>query len=116
MLYITWFTSERATPVSGPPNPTKTPAQQQHVMLPQHRARRTYTEGDVYITISDITSKQIQSERRAVVVYNVPRTTVQRRRAGTRSRRDCEPKSKRLTKLEEEMIVQRILEESGRGV
>src|SRR3954453_7657605 len=85
-------------------------------MLPQHRARRTYTEGDVYITISNITSKQIQSERRAVVVYNVPRTTVQRRRARTRSRRDCELKSKRLTKLEEEVIVQRILKESERGV
>ena len=45
----------------------------------------------------------------------MPRTTLQDRRAGKRFRRDCEPNSKRLNKLEEEAIVERILEESARG-
>lgn len=85
--------------------------------MPQQRnVQYTYTEGDIYLAISDITSKQIQSERRAAAVYTVPRSTLQDRRAGRRSRRDYEPKSKRLTKLEEEVIVQRVLDESLRGV
>ena len=45
----------------------------------------------------------------------MPRTTLQDRRAGKRSRRDCEANLKRLNKLEEEAIVKRILEESARG-
>jgi hypothetical protein len=76
----------------------------------------TYTEADIFIAISDIASKQIRSERRAAAVYKVPRSTIQGRRAGARPQRDCEPKSKRLTKLEEEVIVHRVLDESLRGV
>jgi hypothetical protein len=76
----------------------------------------TYTEADIFIAISDIASKQIRSERRAAAVYKVPRSTIQGRRAGARPQRDCEPKSKRLTKLEEEVIVHRVLNESLRGV
>jgi hypothetical protein len=116
ILIITWFTSERATPLSGPANPTKAPSRQQHVMSQQRKAPRTYTEADIQLTISDIQSNQFQSERRAAAIYNVPRTTVQHRRDGKRYRRDCEPNSKRLTKLEEEVIIQRILDESLRGV
>jgi hypothetical protein len=41
---------------------------------------------------------------------------IQRRRDRKRPQRDCEPKSKRLTKLEEEAIVQRILKEGLRGI
>jgi hypothetical protein len=78
--------------------------------------QNTYTEADVFIAISDIASKHIRSERRAAAVYKVPRLTIQSRRAGARPRRDCEPNQKSLTKLEEEVIVQRILDESLRGV
>ena len=85
-------------------------------MLQQRNAQHTYTEGDIFLAISDITSQQIQSERRAAVVHLVPRTTVQDRRAGRPPRRDCEPNSKRLTKLEEEAIVRRVLDETLRGV
>jgi hypothetical protein len=46
----------------------------------------------------------------------VPARMILRRRDGTHCRRDCEPNRKRLTKLEEEVVVQRILEESGHGV
>ena len=85
-------------------------------MSQQRNAQHTYTEGDIFLAISDITSQQIQSERRAAVVHLVPRTTVQDRRAGRPPRRDCEPNSKRLTKLEEEAIVRRVLDETLRGV
>jgi hypothetical protein len=46
----------------------------------------------------------------------VPRTTVRRRRQGALSRRDREPNSKKLTKLEEEALVQRILDLNQRGI
>jgi hypothetical protein len=78
--------------------------------------QNTYTKADIFIAISDIASKQIRSERRAAAVYEVPRLTIWGRRAGARPRRDCEPKLKRLTKLEEEVIVHRVLNESLQGV
>jgi hypothetical protein len=82
----------------------------------QHQALRAYTEADVQIAISDITRNQIQSIQRAEKVYNVPKQTIQRRRDRTHCQRDCEPNRKHLTKLEEEVVVQRILEESERGI
>jgi hypothetical protein len=78
--------------------------------------QRTYNEGNIQLAILDINSHQFQSNARAAAIYNVPRRTLVDRRAGRRSRRDCEPNSKRLTNLEEEAIVQRILEESLRGI
>ena len=48
-------------------------------------------------------------------MYNVPRSTLYSQRAGIAARRDCEPKSKKLTKLEEEVIVRHILELDSRG-
>jgi hypothetical protein len=85
-------------------------------MSQQQQAQRPYTEGDVQIAIFDVQSKQIRSLRRAEAVYNVPERTIRQQRDGTRCRSDCEPKSKRLIKLEEEAIIQRILEESLRGI
>ena len=85
-------------------------------MSQQRNVQMSYNEGDIYLAISNINSKQIQSVKRAAEIYNVPRTTNQDRRAGRRARRDCEPNSKRLTKLEEEVILQNVLEASLRGV
>ena len=85
-------------------------------MSQQRNVQKTYTEGEIHIAISDIASKQIQSVRRAAAVYRVPRSTLQDRRAGTRPRRDCELNTKRLTKLEEEAIVQRIIKEGLRSI
>jgi hypothetical protein len=85
-------------------------------MSQQRNVQNTYTKGDIFIAISSIISEQIQSERRSATVYKVPRSTIQDRRARRRPRRDCEPKSKRLIKIEEEVIVQRILDESLRGI
>jgi hypothetical protein len=34
--------------------------------------QNTYTKADIFIAISNIASKQIQSERRAAAVYKVP--------------------------------------------
>ena len=48
-------------------------------------------------------------------MYNVPRSTLHSRRAGIAAQRDCKPKSKKLTKLEKEVIVRHILELDSRG-
>jgi hypothetical protein len=85
-------------------------------MSQQPQPLKAYTEGDIQLAISDIQSRQIQSTRRAAVVYSVPRTTVRHRRDRKQSQRDYEPNTKRLTKLEEEVIIQRILDENLRGV
>jgi hypothetical protein len=78
--------------------------------------QKSYTEGDLYFAISDITSKRVKSVSRAVAIYKIPRTIVRNRRARTRPRSDCEPNSKRLINLEEEVIKQYILDASLRGI
>jgi hypothetical protein len=92
------------------------PAQQQRVMSQQRNVQKSYNEGDIYLAISDIQLNRVSSAKCAAEIYNVPGTTIQDRRAGRRPRRDCEPNRKSLTKLEEEVIIQRILDESLRGI
>jgi hypothetical protein len=72
-------------------------------------------EADVQLAISSINSYQIQSNRSAAVIYGVSEQTIRRRRAGKPARRDCQPNSKKLTELEEEVIVGYILDLDQRG-
>jgi hypothetical protein len=72
-------------------------------------------KADVQLAVSSIKSHQIQSNRRAATVYNVSERTIRRRRAGKLARRDCQPNSKKLTQLEEEVIVSHILDLDLRG-
>jgi hypothetical protein len=85
-------------------------------MSQQHQALKPYTEADVQLAISDIQNNQIQGLRRAETIYKVPKTTIRRQRDGTHCQRDYEPNLKSLTKLEEEVIIQRIFDESLRGI
>ena len=66
-------------------------------------------EVDIQLAISSISTRQIQGSRAAAAIYSVAETTLRRRRAGIPSRRDCKPNSKKLTQLEEEVIVSYIL-------
>jgi hypothetical protein len=45
-------------------------------MSQQQNVRKTYTKGDIYIAISDLRLKQIQSKRRATKIYSIPQTTL----------------------------------------
>jgi hypothetical protein len=47
--------------------------------------------------------------------YNVPETTLQRRREGLLSRHDCEPYFENVTNMEERVIMQRRLDLDIRG-
>lgn len=55
------------------------------------------------------------SQRRAAVVYNIPRSTLSDRRAKTTSRRDSHPNPSRLTRPEEEAVMQYIRKLDARG-
>jgi len=56
-----------------------------------------------------------KSTNHASKAFAVPRTTLIQRRAGKLARRDCEANLKKLTKVEEEAIVERILELDAHG-
>ena len=72
-------------------------------------------ERSVILALSAIKNNSVQSTRHAATAYSIPRTTLRHRRAGRPARRDCQPNSKRLTKVEEEVIVAYILELDSRG-
>jgi hypothetical protein len=81
---------------------------------PPH-AQTIHKEAKVILAISAIDRRQIRSVQRAASTFYCPRTTVRRRRAGTAARSDCQPNSKKLSKLEEESIVSYIVELDSRG-
>ena len=84
--------------------------------MPQrHTPQMASNNADIQFAIDSLQAKQIQSENHAALVYNVPRMTLHDRRAGKPARRDCQPNSKKLTKLEEEVIVRKILDLDIRG-
>ena len=72
-------------------------------------------EADVQLAISSINLHQIQSNRSAATIYSVSERTICRRRAGVPAQRDCQPNSKKLTQLEEKVIIRHILDLDGRG-
>ena len=76
----------------------------------QRKPRLGYSEGKITLAISAIQKTQLRSMRRASTVYNVPQTTLQDQRASKASRRDCELNSKKLTKPEESVIIQHVLD------
>jgi DNA mismatch repair ATPase MutL len=55
------------------------------------------------------------SQRRAAAVYNVPETTLQRQRAKPASERVISPYCSKLTRQEEEVLVQYIRKLNARG-
>ena len=55
------------------------------------------------------------SIRAAANIYTIPKATLRHRRAGQQSRRDISTKSKKLTDLEESVILRRILDLDSQG-
>ena len=84
-------------------------------MHQQPNALSSSNEARINLAISAIKQDQLPSVRHAAAMYNVPLTTLVNRRAGRPLRRDCEPNRKKLTKLEEEVIVEHILDLDSRG-
>ena len=85
-------------------------------MPPQRNAQSAYNEGILHLAIQATKATVPDSTKHASKAFNVPETTLRRRRAGKSARRDCQPNSKKLRKTEEEAIVARILELDARGI
>jgi hypothetical protein len=84
-------------------------------MAPRKASQTTSNKADVQLAFSSLNAGQIQSNRRAATIFNVPRTTLGDRRAGKPARRDCQPNSKKLSQQEEEVIVRYIIDLDTRG-
>jgi len=84
-------------------------------MAAPNNVQKGSREPDIYLAISALDQCQIITERSAARTYEVPRTTLQRQSDGTRARRDCQPNTKKLTQLEEEVIISYILDLDQRG-
>ena len=85
-------------------------------MPTQRNAQLTYTEGTLQLAIQATIEDRDESERRVITAFSVPRSTLRDRRQGALPRRDREPNSKKLSKLEEEALVRRILELDTQGI
>ena len=84
-------------------------------MAPPNLSQHASCEANINLAILALNADQIQTKRRAAATFEVSRATLHRRRASIPSRRDCQPNSKKLTQLEEEVIVQHILSLDERG-
>ena len=85
-------------------------------MPTQRNAQLTYTKGTLQLAIQATIEDRDESERRVITAFSVPRSTLRDRRQGALPRRDREPNSKKLSKLEEEALVRRILELNTQGI
>jgi hypothetical protein len=84
-------------------------------MAPPTKAQLASYEADIHSAILALQQNRFQSEAVAAQTFNVSRDTLHRRRAGKPARRDCQPNSRKLTQLEEEVIVRYILDLDQRG-
>ena len=66
-------------------------------------------KADIQLTIAAVYTLQILAISRAIATYNVAESTLRSRRAGKPTRRNCQPNLKKLTELEEEVIIKYIL-------
>ena len=73
-------------------------------------------EERIQLALKATKEPQNLSVRRAAIVYQVSRRSIDRRRAGTQSTRDTHPKSSALTKAEEQALVQYIKKLDAQGL
>lgn len=72
-------------------------------------------EANIILALKAIQNNPKLSARHASEIYKVPRTTLRNRMAGRPARQDTHANNKRLTKIEEEVIVQYVLDWDSRG-
>ena len=72
-------------------------------------------EARIILAIEAIRTSKKVSCRRAAILYNIPRTTLQARMKGRTALDEYRPPTHKLTELEEEVVVQKILELDTRG-
>ena len=84
-------------------------------MPPQPQPLKPLNERQVQLAISALKRDSTLPLRRAAAIYNVDRSTLRQRRAGRPPQADRWSKSMNLTKTEEDVVVEHILELVTRG-
>jgi len=74
----------------------------------------TQSEGRIALAMSAIDRNQFKSIYYIAKTYDMVEMTLRRQRAGIPSRHDCIPNMKKLTELEEKVIIQHSLELDSR--
>jgi hypothetical protein len=74
-----------------------------------------FKKADNQLAMSDVDTQKIRSSCSTATVYDIDERTLRRRSAGVVARIDCYPNSKKLTRTEEEVIPQHILDLDQRG-
>jgi hypothetical protein len=77
--------------------------------------RSSHIEGRMALAIDAYHSGRTKSIRATAQAYSVPRSTLQTRLRGTPCQRDTRPKACKLTAIEEDILLQRILDQDARG-
>ena len=78
-------------------------------MPPPKRVQISPNEGSILLAISAFQSGQFPSISAAVTAYNVPKTTLYHRIQGRPSREDYTLTNKKLSKIEEDVLLRDIL-------
>ena len=105
-----------AAHTGSPPTFAKPPPKLLYTPMSQQKHHlESSKEAQVQLALQAIKQDATISERRAAAIYSIPRKTLGDRRAGRPSQVDRWPKSRNLTKLEEDVIVKHILELVTRG-
>jgi hypothetical protein len=75
----------------------------------------TSNESRVILALRALENDTRLTIRHAAKIYSIPFSTLLDRRNGRQSRRDIQPKSRKLTDLEESVIVQYVLDLDSKG-
>jgi hypothetical protein len=84
-------------------------------MSQQQDAQSSNQEGRIQLALSAYNSQQFRSLRRAAKAFEVPLTTLSRRRKGVTHRPETRHAQHKLTATEEQTIVRYILDLDSRG-
>jgi hypothetical protein len=76
---------------------------------------RSSNEARILLALQALQNNPNLSTRQAATIYEVYYRTLQRRRNGIKSRSDWIPKSRKLSDLEEQIIVQFVIDLDSRG-
>ena len=85
-------------------------------MSQPERVQISTNEGNLLLAISAFQSHQCASISAAAATYKAPKATLARRIDGGTSREDYTPNNKRLSNIEEEVVVQNILKLDTQGL
>lgn len=85
-------------------------------MLSRHVVQSTSAGGTLRLPIQAPVEDHDEGQRRVITAFSVPQSIIGDRRQRALPRRNSEPNSKKLGKLEDEVLLRRIIELGTRGI